>query len=275
MTSIPTIGDKKWELVQKWAASQEAILGQGLFDADAVDFFERAGVTNSIAKQQENALVLGLKANSLWDPLTFCQIGRSDYNAGSGTVVHDLKDAAMNGAFTNSPAWGSDGIVFTGNTQAVTTGRTQSMNSSWSAMVVMKNPTAAAGNQRILGANGASTLLFRAAANPASTTIAQYDGSAVHGSTSSINVTSMSLLATTYSAANLQRFYQGTTSLGATTGANIAGTMNVQLNASSGEGMNNATMAVAMLFGSMELTAAQESIVHNLLKATICSDLLP
>ncbi len=274
MTNIPTIGDKRWELVQKWATSQESIRSDGLFTPEALDFFDRAGITDPTVKSKENALILGLQANNLWAPLTFCLIGRSAYNAGTGTVVHDLKDAAMNGTFVNSPTWGADGIVFNATNKAVTTGRTQTMNGSWSVFSVMKEPSASGSNRRVLGSSGAAGpgLLFTASATVSATPIGTYDG-AIAPTAGSINVTAFSMIGDTYSVANKQKFYQGASSIGTAAVANVSASHTVQLSSSSGDGLSDGTIAVALLFGSTELTPAQEATLYNLLKTTICSDL--
>jgi hypothetical protein len=244
------------------------------FDADALSYFSRASVTDGTAKSKISPLIVGLKAQALWSLLTGFWIGRSAYNAGSGTTVYDLQSNVLNGTMVNSPAWGANGIVFTGGTQAVATGRTQTMNGSWSAFTVIKIPTAAAVNRRILGhaSSGSPALLGAASATMSATPLITYDGLAV-ASAGSIDITNFRLIGQTYSVANKQNFYSGASSIGTAAVANAAASHTVHLSSAGGEGMTDATMAVAMIFGATELTGPQISSLYSLLKTTICSDL--
>jgi hypothetical protein len=245
------------------------------FDPAATAYFARAGVTNPTAKAKINAFIVGLKTAGLYSLLTGCWIGRSAYNAGSGTTVYDLVSNSLNGTFVGSPAWSANGLVFDNTSEAVTTGRTQTMNVSFSAFSVMRMPTASAINRRILGSSGLAgpTLLFASASTPASTPIATYDGVGVGSSGASIDITAFTMIGDTYSGATSQRFFQAGVSIGTAAVTNAAASHTVQLSSSSGEGASDMTMALAMIFGATELTQPQALSLYNIVKGTICSDL--
>jgi hypothetical protein len=99
-------------------------LGSGTFagfDADAVAYFVRAGVTDATAKGQINAFVKGVKALGLYNSM-ICWPLRSAQNAGTGTTAYSLGGfGTFNGTLTNGPTWGTDGLVFDGTNDCVTT----------------------------------------------------------------------------------------------------------------------------------------------------------
>jgi hypothetical protein len=92
-------------------------LGSGTFagfDADAVAYFVRAGVTDATAKGQINAFVKGVKALGLWSSIISWPL-RSSQNAGTGTTAYSLGGAGtFNGTLTNGPTWSANGVVFDG-----------------------------------------------------------------------------------------------------------------------------------------------------------------
>lgn len=247
------------------------------FDADAADYFTRANVTDATAKAAINQCIVDLKANSLWSGISLFQIGRSAYNAGSGTTVHDVKSSSINGAFVNSPAWNTAGLRFTGNTQAVTTGLSQSMNASWSAFAVVTDSASdTSADRRVFGTTTANsaTLLYLSGTNKAATPVGCYDGTSVATSgATNVNATSLRMLGITYSVTNRQRFYSGASQIATAAVALAAGTHTVQLSTSLGSsGMTDGTLSVALIYGGAELTAGQVSTLYGILKGSICSD---
>jgi len=102
-------------------------LGSGTFagfDADAVAYFVRAGVTNATAKGQINAFVKGMKALSLYNSMV-CWPLCSAQNAGTGTTAYSLGGlGTYNGTLTNGPTWGTDGVVFDGTNDCIITSLT-------------------------------------------------------------------------------------------------------------------------------------------------------
>jgi hypothetical protein len=54
-------------LSEKFTAIYEAVYDVAGFDPAALDFFDRAGITNVMQKDAINALVLGLRAEGIWD----------------------------------------------------------------------------------------------------------------------------------------------------------------------------------------------------------------
>jgi hypothetical protein len=88
-------------------------LGISGFDADAVAYFERAGVTDATAKGQINSFVKGMKDLSLYSSMA-CWPLRSSQNKGSGTIAYSLGGlGTYNGTLVNSPSWTTDGIDHT------------------------------------------------------------------------------------------------------------------------------------------------------------------
>jgi hypothetical protein len=88
-------------------------LGISGYDADAVAYFERAGVTDATAKGQINAFVKGVKDLGLYNNMV-CLPFRSSQNAGTGTTAYSLGgagtyDGTLNG--TLKPTWGADGLT--------------------------------------------------------------------------------------------------------------------------------------------------------------------
>ena len=82
------------------------------YDADAVEYFERAGVTDATAKAQINGFVKGVKDLGLYNNMVSWPL-RSTQNAGTGTTAYSLGGFGIyNGTLTNGPTWGTDGLTF-------------------------------------------------------------------------------------------------------------------------------------------------------------------
>lgn len=264
LASLPSVPTVPWTAIN--------------LDADAQSYIARAGVTSAPAKRSINNFVFGLKSLGLYSLLTGCWIGRSAYNAGTGTTVYDLVSDSLNGTMVNSPAWGVDGIVFSGGTQAVTTGRTQTMDGSWSAFVVARQTTTAApNNRRFLGASNLSpTLLYANGATLTAANLGMYDSTSTAVTTLTVDVTSLKMLGVTYSVANRQNYFVSGSSFQTRSVAMLTSSHTVQLSSSAvvgNEGMVDGVISVAMVFGATELSANQVASLYTLLKQTICSDL--
>jgi hypothetical protein len=86
-------------------------LGISGYDADAVAYFERAGVTDATAKGQINAFVKGVKDLGLYNNMV-CWLLRSTQNSGTGTTAYSLGGlGTYNGTLVNSPTWGTNGLT--------------------------------------------------------------------------------------------------------------------------------------------------------------------
>lgn len=84
------------------------------FDADAAAYFDRAGVTDAVAKSQINAFVKGVKDLGLYNNMVSWPL-RSAQNKGSGTTAYSLGGfGTYDGTLTNGPTWGASGITFDG-----------------------------------------------------------------------------------------------------------------------------------------------------------------
>jgi len=89
------------------------------YDADAVAYFERAGVTDATAKGQINAFVKGVKDLGLWSSILSWPL-RSSQNAGTGTTAYSLGGLQTSNATLTGAGWSSDGVPFSGSTQYMT-----------------------------------------------------------------------------------------------------------------------------------------------------------
>jgi hypothetical protein len=119
------------------------------YDADAVAYFDRAGVTDNTAKVQINGFVMGMKDLGLYNNMV-CWPLRSAQNAGTGTTAYSLGGAGIfNGTLTNGPAWGTDGIVFSSTSHEITLPDNASIYNLRTGFAVY-NPSSSAGNQRLI-----------------------------------------------------------------------------------------------------------------------------
>ena len=129
------------------------------FDADAAAYFDRAGVTDAVAKSQINAFVKGVKDLSLYNNMV-CWPLRSAQNKGSGTTAYSLGGLGIyDGTLTNGPTWGTDGITFDGTDDYIITGAVPITGSNpRSLLAVGKSST---GSLNILATIFASLPLFK------------------------------------------------------------------------------------------------------------------
>jgi hypothetical protein len=95
------------------------VSGTSIYDADAVSYFARAGVTDATAKAQISAFAKGLKNLGLWNS-SVCWLLKSSQNAGTGTTAYSFGGlGTFNGTLTNGPTWGTNGIVFDGSNDLI------------------------------------------------------------------------------------------------------------------------------------------------------------
>jgi hypothetical protein len=93
-------------------------ISQG-FDPDAAAYVATAGVTDATGKSQINTFVKGIKNLGLWSNIISWPL-RSTQNAGTGTTVYSLGGLiTKNGTLINGPTWGTDGILFDGNSKYI------------------------------------------------------------------------------------------------------------------------------------------------------------
>jgi len=89
-------------------------LGISGYDADAVAYFARAGVTDATAKAQINAFVKGVKDLGLYNSIVSWPL-RSTQNAGTGTTAYSLGGlGTYDATLSASPSWGTTGVSFSG-----------------------------------------------------------------------------------------------------------------------------------------------------------------
>jgi hypothetical protein len=98
-----------------------SILIKPAYDTDASAYFTTAGVTNTAGRQQISRFVTGVKDLGLWSSMV-CWPLRSSQNAGTGTTAYSLGGlGTFNGTLVNGPTWGTDGVVFDGVNDCITT----------------------------------------------------------------------------------------------------------------------------------------------------------
>jgi hypothetical protein len=91
------------------------------FDADALAYFARAGVTNADQKKNINSFVLGMKNLGLYNNMV-CWPLRSSQNAGTGTTAYSLGGYGIyNGTLTGSSSWSESGLVLNGEAEVTAT----------------------------------------------------------------------------------------------------------------------------------------------------------
>jgi hypothetical protein len=97
-------------------------LGSGTFagfDADAVAYFDRAGVTDATAKSQINAFVKGVKDLGLYNNMVSWPL-RSAQNAGTGSTAYSLGGLGIfNATKTAGISWQSNGLLANTASQSV------------------------------------------------------------------------------------------------------------------------------------------------------------
>lgn len=124
------------------------------YDADALSYFSRAGVTDETAKQRISDFFTGLKSLGAWDNITEAWLLRSSQNVGSGTLVHGIK-GGYSGTFVGGPSWSADGVVLTINAnQTISTSITATFPRT---LVVAFIPNLVAGSSGICAVTGPSS----------------------------------------------------------------------------------------------------------------------
>jgi hypothetical protein len=146
------------------------------FDADAVAYFERAGVTDATAKSQINAFVLGIKDLGLWSSIVSWPL-RSSQNKGSGTTAYSLGGlGTFDGTLTNGPTWGTDGITFDGTNDYIVTSLEANNYTSGISQMIVLNPSSTTQNFSMFfgdegsSAGQAATMIRKFVGNEAQTT---------------------------------------------------------------------------------------------------------
>lgn len=166
--------------------------GGGVSDPDAQSYITRSGVSDPDNRETINDLVIELKSASLWTPLSVAWIGRSGFNAGTGTTVYDMKSNTNNGTLSGA-GWSADGLTFT-NTQYMSSAYMHdisSLTNAWSAYMVFKVASDTSVNGRLFGAaaGATSTMMFMVDANKAATRLGVYDTSQAYNGFVNANLT--------------------------------------------------------------------------------------
>ena len=90
-------------------------------DLDAVAYIGKVGITDVVAQNAINDFVLGIKALNYYSSMVVWLL-RSSQNKGTGTIAYSLGGlGTFDGTLTNGPTWGTDGIVFDGVNDCITT----------------------------------------------------------------------------------------------------------------------------------------------------------
>jgi hypothetical protein len=256
-------------------------LGSGTFagfDADAVAYFVRAGVTDATAKGQINAFVKGVKALGLYNNMVAWPL-RSAQNAGTGTTAYSLGGlGTFDGTLTNGPTWGTDGITFDANNKLISI--SSSLGNTIRSGFCCKLSPSNSFNQVLIefttGIVSGSYFIFRfngqtgfGVAGPVLTLTRNLVNSSNGSDSRSINLTSFECFSGSFGASNDRVCINGATAIsGNRTGLdtyNPTGTIAVnQLYGNS----TNMTGAFNAIF-SVEITENQHSSLYTLYKNTL------
>jgi hypothetical protein len=129
-------------------------LSQGI-DPDASAYFATAGITDATAKVQINLFVKGVKNLGLWSSIASWPL-RSTQNAGTGTTAYSLGGlGTFNGTLVSGPTWGTDGIIFDGVNDVITTSLTTQFT-DFAAMATVNVNALSGAASRIIDKNFAN-----------------------------------------------------------------------------------------------------------------------
>ena len=248
-------------------------IGISGYDADAVAYFERAGVTDATAKGQINAFVKGMKDLGLYNNMVSWPL-RSSQNAGTGTTAYSLGGAGIfNGTLTNGPTWGTDGVIFDGSNDYISVSTSASTNNTGTIFYCGIHATMT-GTQKGMNVNNieigkAETAIFGiegAHLSPPFPTVARTTAISGFGSGVRYTATGVYIPSSTI----MSRFYNGESK--ETNGTAVYGTFSasvVNIGARNFDNSNfNGTISVAVYLNSA-LSDANVLAVHNLYKTTL------
>jgi hypothetical protein len=245
----------------------------GGFDADAVAYFERAGVTDATAKSQISAFVIGIKDLGLYNNMVSWPL-RSAQNAGTGLTAYSLGGAGIfNGTLTNGPTWGADGVIFDGVNDYISASTSISTNNTGTNFYCGIHATMT-GDQKALNVNkieigkseSASFGIEATQLNPPFPTSGRATQISGFGSGVRYTATGVYIPSSTI----MSRFYNGASK--ETNGAAVYGTFESQGTfigtRLDGNSHFNGTISIAAYFNSA-LSDANVLAVHNLYKTTL------
>ena len=248
-------------------------LGISGFDADAAAYFERAGVTDSTAKNQINAFVKGVKELGLYSNMVSWPL-RSAQNAGTGLTAYSLGGAGIfNGTLTNGPTWGTDGVVFDGSNDYISASSSISTNNTGTNFYCGIHATMT-GDQKALNVNkieigkseSASFGIEATQLNPPFPTSGR--ATQISGFGSGVRYTATGVYIP--SSTTMTRFYNGASK--ETNGGAVYGTFTADVVLIGARATNNnffnGTISIAAYFNSA-LSDANVLAVHDLYKATL------
>jgi hypothetical protein len=131
------------------------------FDADAVAYFERAGVTDATAKSQISAFVIGVKDLGLWSSIVTWPF-RQDQNPSAAVTAYSLGGLGTFNATAQgspSPTLSADGVLFNGTSNVYSTSFTSAGVNSFCCFAGTC-PTSAAKGQMFGASNSTPQNIF-------------------------------------------------------------------------------------------------------------------
>lgn len=160
----------------------------------AASYVERSGISNPTAAEDIDDAFGALQTEGLWDGLSVMWLGRSSYNAGSGTTVHEAKASTYNGTLGNGAGWSTNGMTFA-NTQYMSSAYMHDLTTNlvpFSFYMACKVVGDTAVNGRLWGsaAGATPTIQYLIHSNKAATEFGVYDGSAAFNNFVTQDVTS-------------------------------------------------------------------------------------
>ena len=255
-------------------------LGISGYDADAVAYFERAGVTDATAKRQINAFVKGIKDLGLWSSIISWPL-RSSQNAGTGTTVYSLGGYGINnGTMNGTISWGTDGIIYPNDStfKFINTGLTMAFDSSNSSFAVGSLTATASANRRYIGGSeqGPTPLSAGTTANTTSLSgVGAFSGSVFTevSFAGSPNLNTFNWLgASANYATTTNNFNAQFNSAFGTASRNSASDGKTLAHIGGGQTVSDTftgTMAFASYFPTTDVSQANKLLLYNLYKTTL------
>lgn len=257
-------------------------LGISGYDADAVAYFERAGVTDNTAKVQINGFVVGIKNLGLYNNMV-CWPLRSVQNAGTGTTAYSLGGLQLANATMSGGSWSANGFTLSGSQQGSASISSLSQNltllicaagdgttyGGFPHILGVQSSSAWVSNQMIIASNGGAAdcqPFFRNSDNPGSTTSIAIANS-LSGSTSFAFLSGQFVLGGTLSAKN----HRTNTSVSTTAPSSGTATLDrVQLNGRWDGSLSLANPMTTSFFAVFSTNvSSQTDSIYTLYKTTL------
>jgi hypothetical protein len=233
------------------------------YDADATAFAAASGATDVAAL---SAFVKGVKELGLWSSMV-CWPLRSTQNAGAGDTVYSLGGlGTYDGTRVNDPAWEASGLTATSTNSYVQTNLALTLSTVGEFSVVGVGNVPEGSNKRLVGTNGATTLLQATSSN--NTTYVLFDFINSEAATPTTNNTVIHWTALTKdSSLTTTGYINKGSGFSKTFGSLRSSSDNLALFGSNGT--SNGGVYPFFAYFSTQLTSSQNNSIYDLYKQTL------